>query len=47
MAIRYKCWYYKTAVEAGTEDVYNIKPGYIPQVFNEKECNSVKNIIEK
>lgn len=45
--INYKCWYYKTAIEAGTEDVHNIKPGYIPPVFNEKECNSVKNIIGK
>lgn len=31
--IDYKCWYYKTAAEAGTTDVHLRRPGYEPPVY--------------
>lgn len=31
--IAYKCWYYKTAMEAGTDEIHRSKPGYEPPVY--------------
>lgn len=35
--VKYKYWYYKKALEAGTAAVHSAKPGYVPPVYDPQE----------